>query len=74
MKQAILATVVSVEMKCSDSVGVRRESEELGKATEVVSTGLDYEQILKNQESGLDLTCKGDPRTDPPEGQSDSES
>jgi hypothetical protein len=64
VKQAILATVVSVETKCSDSVVVRLESDELGKAAEVVSTGLDCEQRLKSKESGLEVTCKGDPRAE----------
>ena len=62
MKQAILATVVSVEMKCSDSVVVRLESDELGKAAEIVSTGLDCEQSRKSKEAGLEVTCNGDPR------------
>jgi hypothetical protein len=38
------------------------ESDELSKATEVVSTGLDCEQSHKNSKSGLEVTCKGDPR------------
>jgi hypothetical protein len=64
VKQAILATVVSVEMKCSDSVVVRLESDQLGKAAEVVSTGLDCEQRRKSEESGLEVTCNGDPRAE----------
>ena len=64
MKKAILATVVSVEKKCSDSVVVRLESDELRKAGEVVSTGLDCEQSRKSEDSNLEVTCKGDPRAE----------
>ena len=64
MKEAILATVVSVEKKCSDSVVVRLKSDELGKASEVVSTGLDCEQSHRCEDSGLEVTCKGDPRAE----------
>jgi hypothetical protein len=64
MKQAILTTVVSVEKKCLDSVVVRLESDELRKAGEVISTGLDCEQSRKGEESGLEVTCKGDPRAE----------
>ena len=60
MKQAILATVVRVDI--SDSVVVRLESDELGNVAEVVSTGLDCEQSWKSEKSGLEVTCKGDPR------------
>ena len=62
VKQAILATVVEVKRKCPNSVVVLLESDELSKATEVVSTGLDCEQSHKNSKSGLEVTCKGDPR------------
>jgi hypothetical protein len=60
--------VVSVEMKCSDSVVVRLESDELGKAAKVVSTGLDCEQSRKIKEAGLEVTCNGDPRAEIGEG------
>ena len=64
MKQAILATVVEVKRKCPDSVVVLLESDELSKATEIVSTGLDCQQSYKNAKSGLEVTCKGDPRAE----------
>jgi hypothetical protein len=60
-KQAILATVVSVEKKCLNSVLVRLESEELRKSTEVVSTGLNGEQTRTNAESSMEVICEGDP-------------
>ncbi|MGA8658321.1 MAG: hypothetical protein WB586_19445 [Chthoniobacterales bacterium] len=62
MKQAILATVVSVKKQCPDSVAVRLESEELNEATVIVSTGLACERTHnKSPGYGLDVTCKGDP-------------
>jgi hypothetical protein len=61
VKQAILATVVSVEKKCLNSVLVRLESEELRKSTEVVSTGLNGEQTRTNAESSMEVICEGDP-------------
>jgi hypothetical protein len=61
VKHAILATVIKVEKKCSDSVLVRLESDELRKATEVVSTGLNGEQARTNAESSLEVICEGDP-------------
>ena len=65
MKQAILATVVSVKNQSSDSVAVRLESEELKEVKVVLSTGLDCERIrIKRPGSGLDVTCKGDPRAE----------
>jgi len=64
VKQAILATVVEVKRKCPDSVVVLLESDEFSKASEVVSTGLDCEQSYKNAKSGLEVTCKGDPRAE----------
>jgi len=60
VKQAILATVVSVEKKCFISFLVRLESEELRKSTEVVSTGLNGEQTRTNAESSMEVTCEGD--------------
>ena len=63
MKQAILATVVSVKKQSSDSVAVRLESRELNDATVIVSTGLDCERTrIKRPGCRLDVTCKGDPR------------
>jgi len=61
VKQAILATVVSVEKKCFNSFLVRLESEELRKSTEVVSTGLNGEQTRTNAESSMEVICEGDP-------------
>jgi hypothetical protein len=62
VKRAILATVVNVEKKCSDSVLMQLESDELSKTTEVVSTGLNGEQSLTNRESIVEVICEGDPR------------
>ena len=64
MRLAILATVVEIKRKGSDSVVVLLESDELSKAIEVVSTGLDSEQSHKNSKPGLEVTCKGDPRAE----------
>ena len=63
VKQAILATVVSVEKKCFNSFLVRLESEELRKSTEVVSTGLNGEQTRTNAESSMGVTCERKPAT-----------
>jgi hypothetical protein len=63
VKQAILATVVSVRKQSEDSVAVRLESDELNEATVIVSTGLDCERTrVKRPGCRLDVTCKGDPR------------
>ena len=64
VKKAILATVVGVKRKCPDSVVVLLESDEFSKASEVVSTGLNCQQSYKNAKSGLEVTCKGDPRAE----------
>ena len=65
MKHAILATVVSVKKRSSDSVAVRLESDELNDATLIVSTGLDCERSrIKRSGCRLDVTCKGDPRAE----------
>ena len=64
MKQAILATVVGVEKKSSDSVVVLLESDELREATEIVSTGLDCEQSRKSAGAALEVSCKGYPRAE----------
>ena len=64
MKKAILATVVRIERKSSDSVIVGLEGDGLEKETEVVSTGLDCEQSRKSTRWGLEVTCAGDPRAE----------
>jgi hypothetical protein len=63
VKQAILATVVSVEVLCSHSVAVRLESEELNEATTILATGLDCQRdFTKPPGPVLEVTCEGDPR------------
>jgi hypothetical protein len=63
VKQAILATVVSVRKQSEDSVAVRLESDELNDATVIVSAGLDCERtLIERPGCRLDVTCKGDPR------------
>jgi hypothetical protein len=52
------------EKKCSDLVVVRLESDELGRATEVLSAGLNCEQSRRSEDSGFEVTCKGDPRAE----------
>jgi hypothetical protein len=65
VKQAILATVVSVEKQHSDMVAVRLESEELTGAKRVLATGLDCERgFIKISGPMLDVTCEGDPRAE----------
>jgi hypothetical protein len=65
VKQAILATVISVEKRSSDSVAVRLESDELNDATVIYSTGLDCERTrIKRPGCRLDVTCEGDPRAE----------
>jgi hypothetical protein len=65
VKQAILATVISVKKQSSDSVAVRLASDELNEATAIVSTGLDCERTrIKRPGTRLDVTCKGDPRAE----------
>ena len=64
MKKAILATVVRIERKSSDSVIVELEGDGLEKETEIVSTGLDCEQSRQSTGSGLEVTCAGDPRAE----------
>jgi hypothetical protein len=54
--------VVNVEKKCSDSILVRLESDELRKITEVVSTELNGEQSRTNAESSMEVICEGDLR------------
>jgi hypothetical protein len=62
VKQAILATVVAVVKKHSDSVAVLLRSEELGETTRVVYTGLNREHSFKTSESSLEVICSGDPK------------
>jgi hypothetical protein len=57
VKQAIVATVVGVEKKSSDSVLVLLDSDELREATEIVSTGLDCEQSRKSAGASLEEVC-----------------
>jgi hypothetical protein len=65
VKQAILATVVSVENKSSDSVVVKLESDALEDAAEIVSTGLNLEHRKRRRGSRLEVTCNGDPKAEP---------
>jgi hypothetical protein len=62
VKQAILATVVTVVKKHSDSVVVLLKSEELMEATRVVYTGLHREHSFKSSASNLEVICSGDPK------------
>ena len=62
MKQAILATVVAVVKKHSDSVAVLLKSEELREATRVVYTGLNREHSFRSSASSLEVICRGDPK------------
>ena len=64
MKQAILATVVSVEKQSLDSVVVL-QSDGLEDAVEIVSTGLNLERCKKRSGSRLEVTCTGDPKAAP---------
>jgi hypothetical protein len=65
VKQAILATVVSVERQSLDSVVVWLQSDALEDAAEIVSTGLNLEQSKKRSGSRLQVTCKGEPKAAP---------
>ena len=65
MKQAILATVVSVEKQSLDSVVVRLQSDALKDAIDIVSTGLNLERSKKRSGSSLEVTCIGDPKAAP---------
>ncbi|MBV9106441.1 MAG: hypothetical protein JO313_10500 [Verrucomicrobia bacterium] len=65
VKQAILATVISVEKQSLDSVMVKLQSDSLEDAAEIVSTGLNCEQSNKRFGSRLEVTCKGDPKAEP---------
>jgi hypothetical protein len=65
VKQAILATVVSVEKQSLDSVVVRLQSDDLEDAAEILSTGLNLERSNKRSGSRLEVTCTGDPKAAP---------
>jgi len=65
VKQAILATVVSVEKQSFDSVVVRLQSDGLEDAIEIVSTGLNLERSKKRSGSRLEVTRTGDPKAAP---------
>jgi hypothetical protein len=65
VKQAILATVVSVETRSSGSVVVRLQSDALADASRIVSTGLNFERRKKRSGSRLEVTCVGDPKAEP---------
>jgi hypothetical protein len=67
--------ISSHETGYSDNGGQRRKEmfrfgcgstreRRIEEAGEVVSTGLDCEQSRKSEESGLEVTCKGDPRAE----------
>jgi hypothetical protein len=57
VKEAILATVISVKKQSSDSVAVRLESDELNDATVIVSTGLDL-RTNSHQTPRVPLRCE----------------
>ena len=65
VKQAILATVVSVEKQSIDSVLVRLQSDALENVAEIVSTGLNLERSKARTGSRLDVVCNGDPMAGP---------
>ena len=65
MKQAILAAVISIEKRSLDSVVVRLQSEALENASEIVSTGLNFERSKKRSGSRVDVVCKGNPMAVP---------
>ena len=65
VKQAILATVVSVERQSLKSVVVHLQSDALEDAAEIVSTGLNLERKRKRCGSRLEVTCQGDPQAVP---------
>jgi hypothetical protein len=65
VKQAILATVVSVERRSLKSVVVHLQSDALEDAAEIVSTGLHLERKRKRCGSRLEVTCHGDPQAVP---------
>jgi hypothetical protein len=62
VKQAILATVITVVKKQADSVAVLLKSEELTEANRVIHTGLNRERSFKSSGSTLEVICSGDPK------------
>jgi hypothetical protein len=62
VKQAILATVITVVKKQADSVAVLLKSEELTEANRVIHTGLNREHSFKSSGSILEVICSGDPK------------
>jgi hypothetical protein len=62
VKQAILATVITVVKKQADSVAVLLKSEELTAANRVIHTGLNREHSFKSSGSTLEVICNGDPK------------
>jgi 2-phospho-L-lactate guanylyltransferase (CobY/MobA/RfbA family) len=62
VKQAILATVITVVKKQADSVAVLLKSEELSEANRVIHTGLNREHSFKSSGSILEVICSGDPK------------
>ena len=65
VKQAILATVVSVKNQSSDCVSVRLQSDELNDATAIISTGLNCERTrVRRPGCHLDVDCNGDPKAE----------
>ena len=65
VKQAILATVLSVEKQSFDSVVVRLQSDALEEASEIISTGLNLETSKKRSGSRVEVVCKGNPMAVP---------
>src|SRR5580692_13060218 len=62
VKQAILATVITVVKKQADSVAVLLQSEELNEANRIIHTGLNREHSFKSSGSILEVICSGDPK------------
>jgi hypothetical protein len=62
VKQAILATVVSVVKMHSDLIAVLLKSEELRVATKVIYTGLNREHSFNRSGSSLEVICSDDPK------------
>ena len=62
VKQAILATVLTVVKKQADSVAVLLQSEELTEANRIIHTGLNREHSFKSSGSILEVICSGDPK------------
>ncbi|MBV8483882.1 MAG: hypothetical protein JO077_13580 [Verrucomicrobia bacterium] len=62
MKQAFLATVLSIENRLSDGVVIRFECDELTKNSELVSTGLNGEHSHTSRESVIEVMCRGNPK------------